>query len=73
MFLKRLARAVFTSASTLPGSILIRPSAYICLLGALVVRRGVAAGAQRQAASATRKVYSVFSTVFCLSCCLLLV
>ena len=49
------AGAVFTSASTLPGSILIRPSAYICLLGALVIRRGVAAGAQRQAASCYQK------------------
>ena len=49
------AGAVFTSASTLPGSILIHPSAYVCLLGALVVRRGVAAGAQRQAASCYQK------------------
>ena len=61
-----------------------RCPAYLCpyspfllmtVLGALDVRYGVAAGTQRLSASATRKVYSVFSTVFlfCLSCCLLLV
>ena len=33
-------------------------------LGALVVRHGVAAGTQRQSASATRRFYSDFNTVF---------
>ena len=44
-------------------------------LHALDVRQGVAAGTQRRSASATRRFYSVFSTVFllCLPCCLLLV
>ena len=68
------AGAVFTSASSFPGSILVRPSAYVCLYsehwlygaGSLPVHRD-------RLPLATRKVYSVFSTVFCLSCCLLLV
>ena len=51
------------------------PLLLMTVLRALDVRHGVAAGTQRLSASATRKFYSVFSTVFlmCLSCCLLLV
>ena len=55
---------------------------YMTDLGALVVRHGVAAGTQRQSASATRKFYSDFNTVFVpflllaagvgFSCCLFL-
>ena len=57
-------------------SIFVRPSClYMTALGALDVRHRVAAGTQRQSASATRRFYSDFNTVFllCLFCCLLLV
>ena len=50
------------------------PFLLMTVLGALGVRHGVAAGTQTLSASATRKLYSVFRTVFLMyfSCCLLL-
>ena len=68
------AGAVFTSASSFLGSIFFHPSAYMCLYSAhWMYGAGLLPVRRDRLPLATRKVYSVFSTVFCLSCCLLLV
>ena len=68
------AGAVFTSASSFPGSIFFHPSAYICPYSAhWMYGTGMLPVRRDRLPLATRKVYSVFSTVFCLSCRLLLV
>ena len=59
------AGAVFTSASTLPGSIFFHPSAYICPYSAhWMCGTGLLPVRRDRLPLATRKVYSVFSTVF---------
>ena len=67
------AGADFTSASSFLGSIFFHPSAYICPYSAhWMYGTGLLPVRRDRLPLATRKVYSVFSTVFFLfSCCLL--
>ena len=66
--------AVFTSVSSFLVSIFVRPSClYMTDLGALDVRHGVAAGTQRQSASACVCCASLAACCWCrVSCCLFL-